>query len=129
MRTALRDRRYEPDEPNFTPRISAVFHIARPYGYELSILKKSEAGCARYSFSYADPQVGTGHLLHTYRCDGKPLPSYEGEPKPVKICGDLTAWSLRVWDALDKSNRVALYSVVFRADGTRQSYIINRNAE
>lgn len=127
VRYALAKREYEPDAPNYTPRISAVFHMASPIGYEISILKKTEAGCARHYYTYDRPSSGIGHLIHTYTTDGNPLPSFSGEPKAVSVAGDIKAWSLRVWDSLDKDNRVSLYTTVFHADSGRDSYIINRN--
>ncbi len=127
VRHALKQREYEPDAPNFTPRISAVIHMERPVSYELSILKESAAGCARHYYTYDSPVPGIGHLIHTYQTDGDPLPSFEGEPKEISVSGDIQAWSLRVWDALDRGNRVSLYTTVFHADGGRDAYIINRN--
>lgn len=127
VRCALAQREYEPDAPNYTPRIGAVLHMACPAWYEISILKKTEAGCARHYYTYDSPSRGVGHLIHTYRTDGNPLPAFHGEPAAVSVAGTIKAWSLRVWDALDRDNRVSLYTTVFHTDGSRDSYIINRN--
>lgn len=126
-RHALKQREYEPDAPNYTPRISAVIHLEAPVNYELSILKKTEAGCGRHYYTYDAPTAGVGYLIHTYQGDGDPLPSFEGEPKAIAVQGDIKTWSDRVWNALDAKNRVSLYTTIIHSDGTRQNYIINRN--
>ena len=85
---ALRSREFEPDAPNFTPRISGILHIENGgYNYAMSILKSSDgnpASCCRYTFAYENPLNGEGHFIHTYQQDGNPLPSFEGEPKREK---------------------------------------------
>ena len=85
---ALRTREFEPDSPNYTPRISSVMKVSDgDYNYAISILKSADgdpSSCQRYSFAYSNPINGIGHFIHTYKCDGNPLPSFEGEPKKWK---------------------------------------------
>ena len=129
FRHALMRRTFEPDEPNFTPRISG---IVGPSGdYKLSILKSLDgdsACCCRYFFEYDAPRPGLGHLIHTYEGDGSPLPSFQGEPRPVTI----TAPEARVladvlWSALNEDNRVSLYvNYTELATGQADTVIINR---
>ncbi len=106
---ALFTREFEPDAPNFTPRISAIL---RPGGaYTMAILKRAdEAGsaCARQFFCYP-PLPGVGHFLHTYVQDGSPLPSYRGEPQRVAIPAGIDAMTAMIWDSLDEENKIALY--------------------
>jgi hypothetical protein len=131
FRRALLTREFEPDEPNWTPRISGL--IARDGGYKLSILKSANgdpALCCRYFFEYGAPIAGLGHFIHTYKSDGDPLPSFEGEPAPVKIAvaDGLDAYALCVWDALDAENRVSLFArEIVVATGEWRQVIINKN--
>lgn len=126
---ALRTRTFEPDAPNFTPRISGLLEPGG--GYRLSILK-SGAGdprtVRRFFFEYSEPRAGEGHLIHTYRGDGNPLPSFEGEPVPVRIRGDLSSFAQTVWNSLDEANRVSLFAEwIHRETGASESRIINKN--
>ena len=127
--TALSTRRYEPDEPNWTPRISGmVSHGRNLFGYKLSILKAIDGGaaCGRYLYSYMEPIPGVGHFIHTYKGDGSPLPSFEGEPETVLLSGSLDDLAETAWEALDKDNRVSLYAEILDpATGHRESRIIN----
>ena len=92
---SLRCREFEPDGPNFTPRISGIMHIENgKYNYAMSILKSNNGnpdGCSRFTFAYENPAAGEGHFIHTYKCDGTPLPSFEGEPKLIGIPDDIDA--------------------------------------
>ena len=92
---SLRSREFEPDGPNYTPRISGIMHIENgKYNYAMSILKSSDGSpesCHRYTFAYENPKAGEGHFIHTYQCDGNPLPSFEGEPKRIQIPDDMEA--------------------------------------
>lgn len=109
MEQALRTREFEPDGPNWTPRISGL--LGPDGSYKLSILKAAdETGrrCLRQTFEYPG-QPGLGHFLHTYAGDGDPLPSFAGEPEPVAIEGDLDALTAAVWDALDDDNKISLF--------------------
>lgn len=110
---ALRTRKFEPDGPNWTPRVSGIIELAGGgFSYKLSILK-SDGGnpdeCLRQFFEYAAPVAGEGHLIHTYTGDGEPLPSFEGEPTPVKIAGGLDDFSSSLWKSLNEENKVSLF--------------------
>ena len=125
---ALRTREFEPDGPNWTPRISGL--LSPDGSYKLSILKAAdEAGtaCLRQTFEYPG-QAGLGHFLHTYKCDGSPIPSFEGEPTPVTIEGDIDAFTTGLWESLNEDNKVSLF-VRFTdlATGQAQTRIVNKN--
>lgn len=125
---ALRTREFEPDGPNWTPRISGL--LSPDGSYKLSILKAAdEAGtaCLRQTFEYPG-QAGLGHFLHTYKCDGSPIPSFEGEPTPVVIEGDIDAFTNSLWESLNQDNKVSLF-VRFTdlATGQAQTRIVNKN--
>ena len=125
---ALRTREFEPDGPNWTPRISGL--LSPDGSYKLSILKAAdEAGtaCLRQTFEYPG-QAGLGHFLHTYQCDGSPIPSFEGEPTPVTIEGDIDAFTNSLWESLNQDNKVSLF-VRFTdlATGQAQTRIVNKN--
>lgn len=127
---ALRTRTFEPDAPNFTPRISAV--VFPDGGFAMSILKSGDelgASVLRQFFDYPDPSAGKARLIHTYVGDGSPLPSFKGEPKEVEIdIDEPAALADAVWNALDADNRVSLYAAaVDIASGRIESAIINAN--
>lgn len=127
---ALRTRTFEPDGPNFTPRISAV--IYPDGGYSMSILKSGDAEgktVLRQFFDYPEPEAGVARLIHTYIGDGSPLPSFAGEPRKVEIdISEPAALADSVWNALDKDNRVSLYTArIELATGKIESAIINAN--
>lgn len=106
---ALENSSYEPDEPHYTARISSLVSLKEPFTYELAILKKGESGCKRKFFKYNDPTKGGGHMIHTYKADGKILPSFTGSPREVTIGEDIEAFSQKIWSALNKNNRIALH--------------------
>ncbi len=110
---SLRFREFEPDAPNYTPRISGVMHIENgKYNYSMSILKSGDGspeGCFRYTFAYENPAAGEGRFIHTYMHDGNPLPSFEGEPKRVSIFGDIDEFTGMVWENLNSDNKVSLF--------------------
>ena len=124
---ALRTREYEPDAPNFTPRISGIATVGETFSYKLSILKKTLGGpgCERFFYEYAAPEDGVGHLIHTYACDGDPIPSFCGEPVAFGVGNDLEA----VADGLlDAENKVSLFvRFVSLADGTARTALRNKN--
>lgn len=129
---SLRLREFEPDEPNYTPRISGLVRISDGnYRYLMSILKTDQgdpASCCRYTFSYSDPQPGKGHYLHTYLGDGDPLPSFEGEPTPVRITGGLDEFAETIWNALNEDNKVSLFVRAIEIEtGSVKTRIINKN--
>lgn len=131
---ALRTREFEPDAPNYTPRISGIIrHADGGFNYALSILKSADgdpSSCRRYTFSYNNPIQGQGHFIHTYMQDGNPLPSFEGEPKQVEISGDIDAFTDNIWNSLNPENKVSLFvRYISLADGTTKSRIVNKNQE
>lgn len=129
---ALRTREFEPDGPNWTPRISGL--LLPDGSYRLSILKSLDgdpACCSRYFFEYEHPIAGLGHFLSTYAGGGDPVPSFQGEPVAIAL-GDESAAELaaKLWDALNEANKVALFVRTVELDsGKIESVIINRHQE
>ena len=129
---SLRCREFEPDAPNYTPRISGVMHIENGrYDFAMSILKSNNGDpdcCQRFTFSYDKQKAGEGRFIHTYNCDGNPLPSFEGEPKPVAISGDIDAFTELVWNSLNEENKVSLFvRYIDIATGNYETRIVNKN--
>lgn len=129
---ALRTREFEPDAPNYTPRISGVMHIENgKYNYAMSILKSNNGSpdsCNRFTFAYENPAAGEGHFIHTYKNDGNPLPSFEGEPKLVAIDNDIDAFANMLWESLNEDNKVSLFvRYIDIATGKYETRIINKN--
>lgn len=129
---ALRTREFEPDAPNYTPRISGIIHIENGgYNYAMSILKSNNGNpdaCNRYTFAYNNPVAGEGHFIHTYKCDGNPLPSFEGEPKLVDVTGDIDEYTALLWENLNEDNKVSLFvRYIDIATGTYETRIVNKN--
>ena len=128
---ALRTRCFEPDAPNYTPRISGmVTRAGGKLAYRLSILK-SDGGNPeapqRFFYEYT-PRAGVGHFIHTYRCDGNPIPSFEGEPEKVALAGDIDALTVSVWNSLNPDNKVSLFvRYVNVKTGEAQTRIVNKN--
>ena len=127
-RRALLTREFEPDAPNYTPRISGV---VKPNGdYNLSILKSNMGNpdsCLRYFFEYT-AVAGLGHFIHTYKCDGNPIPSFEGEPTPVEIDGDIDTFTQMIWTHLNADNKVSLFTRFINLEnGAEESRIVNKN--
>lgn len=128
---ALRSREFEPDAPNFTPRISGMLEFSDgDFSYQMSILKSADAAgsaCSRFTFDY--PALpGLGHFIHTYVCDGNPIPTFQGEPERVKIPDDIDAFASSIWNALDEDNRISLYvRYIDLATGEAESRMINKN--
>lgn len=130
MSSSLFSRCFEPDAPNLTPRISAVLNFDKKFNYEMSILKSSDAeatDCNRYFFYY--PSIaGTGHFIHTYVCDGNPIPTFQGEPERVAMCDDMEAFTDELWNALDDNNKISLYvRYTDLATGEYKDKLINKN--
>ncbi len=128
---ALRTRKFEPDAPNFTPRISGIVTLKDgDFSYRLSILKSadgSDADCRRYFFEYAHPLAGEGHFLHTYRCDGNPIPSFEGEPTRVALSDTIDELTDTLWNNLNADNKVALFVRYIALDtGATETRIVNK---
>ena len=128
---ALETRCFEPDAPNFTPRISAMAMLDGTPHYDMSILKSADASgsaCNRFTFRYA-ALPGVGHFLHTYACDGNPIPSFTGEPEPVSITDSLDELTQKIWGSLNEQNKVSLYvSETDLATGVSAVRIINKHA-
>lgn len=128
---ALESRCFEPDRPNFTPRISGVFTLdAEKPRYEMSILKSVDAegsDCARYTFSYP-AKPGLGHFIHTYVCDGSPIPTFQGEPERICVGNDIDALTAELWENLDADNKISLYvRTVELRTGRMEERLINKN--
>ena len=129
---SLRSREFEPDGPNYTPRISGIMHIENGnFNYAMSILKSNNGNpdaCNRYTFAYENPVAGEGHFIHTYMHDGNPLPSFEGEPKLVSIPDDIDAFTDLLWSNLNEDNKVSLFVRYIDIDsGAYETKIVNKN--
>ena len=124
---ALRTREFEPDGPNWTPRISGLLH--KDGSYKLSILKSADAegsACARYTFEYPG-LAGVGHFLHTYVSDGNPIPTFQGEPERVALEGDIDGFTQKLWDSLNEANKISLYVRFTDLEtGAYQETIVNK---
>ena len=129
--TSLEQRCFEPDGPNFTPRISGLITFANgDFSYKMSILKSGDAEgsfCNRFGFHYG-AKAGLGHFIHTYVCDGNPIPTFQGEPERVAIPDDIDAFTQEIWNALDENNKISLYvRYVDLATGKEENRMVNRN--
>ncbi|MCR5201537.1 MAG: IMP cyclohydrolase [Lachnospiraceae bacterium] len=129
---ALRTREFEPDAPNYTPRISGIMHIeGGKFTYKMSILKSDNGNgesCNRYTYEYLEPVNGEGRFIHTYMGDGNPLPSFEGEPEWVDIPDDIEAFTNLLWENLNADNKVSLFvRYIDIATGKYETKIVNKN--
>ena len=129
---ALRTREFEPDAPNYTPRISGVLHFDNgSFNYAMSILKSNNGNpeaCYRYTFAYENPVAGEAHFIHTYMGDGNPLPSFEGEPTLVDVPDNMEDFADLVWNNLNNDNKVSLFvRYINIEDGSYETKIINKN--
>ena len=129
---ALRTRCFEPDAPNYTPRISGL--VTKDKGhllYKLSILKSDDGDpcqVQRFFYEYTGTRAGLGHFIHTYRCDGSPIPSFAGEPEKVAICGDINTFTEQTWNSLNADNKVSLFvRYTDLATGACETRIVNKN--
>jgi len=130
---SLKSREFEPDVPNFTPRISGIMNFsADSFDYEMSILKsENESGdeCARYTYSYR-PLNGLGHFIHTYVCDGNPIPTFVGEPERVSIPNCIDELTDDIWTNLDENNKISLYvRYIDLESGAVENRMINKNVK
>lgn len=128
---ALTSRCFEPDPPNFTPRISGLMTFADgDFTYKMSILKSGDeegSFCNRFGFHYAS-KAGLGHFIHTYVCDGTPIPTFQGEPERVSIPNDIDAFTQEIWNALDENNKISLYvRYIDLTTGKETSRMVNKN--
>jgi hypothetical protein len=129
---ALRSREFEPDSPNYTPRISGIMHVEDGrFNYAMSILKSNNgdpSSCNRFTFAYENPVPGEGHFIHTYMHDGNPLPSFEGEPKLVEVLADPDEFTSLIWEGLNEENKVSLFvRYIDLETGAFETRIINKN--
>ena len=129
---SLRSREFEPDGPNYTPRISGIMQVEDgTFHYAMSILKSNNGNpdsCNRYTFTYENPVPGEGHFIHTYMHDGDPLPSFEGEPKLVAVEDDIDTFTKTLWESLNEDNKVSLFvRYIDIATGTYETRIVNKN--
>lgn len=129
---SLRSREFEPDGPNYTPRISGIMHIENgTYNYAMSILKSDDgdpSSCQRFTYAYEKPKAGEGRFIHTYMHDGNPLPSFSGEPKKVEIAGDIDEFTQMLWESLNEENKVSLFVRYIDIEtGKYETRIVNKN--
>lgn len=130
---SLRTREFEPDAPNYTPRISGIIKVdpQKTFNYAMSILKSENGNpesCNRFTFSYNNPKNGEGHFIHTYMGDGNPLPSFEGEPKLIAIEGGISEFGSNIWNSLNSENKVSLFvRYIDLSDGKYMTEIYNKN--
>ena len=129
---SLRSRTFEPDAPNYTPRISGILDVKEGnFHYAMSILKSHNGNpesCDRYTFTYENPAAGEGHFIHTYKCDGNPLPSFEGEPERIEIPDDMDAFTDSLWNHLNEENKVSLFVRYIDIEtGDYETEIVNKN--
>ena len=129
---SLRSREFEPDGPNYTPRISGLLTVENGiFDYTMSILKSDSgnpAQCLRFTFDYPNAPAGEGHFISTYITDGNPLPSFEGEPKPVDVPDDIDAWTSMIWSSLNEDNKVSLFvRYIDIQSGSFETRIVNKN--
>lgn len=128
---SLENREFEPDAPNFTPRISGILTFGEnDFNYEMSILKSLDengSDCARYTFSYPS-KAGLGHFIHTYVTDGNPIPTFHGEPERVAIPDSIDEFADEIWNYLDENNKISLYvRYTDLTDGSYEEKLINKN--
>ena len=129
---SLRSREFEPDGPNYTPRISGVMHIENGnFNYAMSFLKSNNGNpdcCNRYTFAYENPVAGEAHFIHTYMHDGNPLPSFEGEPKLVEAMDNMEEFADLLWNSLNEENKVSLFVRYIDIEtGNYETKIVNKN--
>ena len=130
---ALRTREFEDDAPNYTPRISGIIHHENgEMNYAMSILKSAEgdgSSCQRYTYAYSNPLPGKAKFIHTYKCDGNPLPSFEGEPKTLELPDvDIDTLTDIIWKNLNDDNKVSLFvRYIDLQTGKLDSRIVNKN--
>lgn len=130
FKESLETREFEPDAPNFTPRISGILYFENGFKYEMSILKSIDENgseCCRYTYSY--PSVaGLGHFIHTYNCNGDPLPTFTGEPHRISIKNNIEEFANEIWESLNGDNKISLYVRYTDIEtGKYTDKIINKN--
>ena len=128
---SLESRAFEPDGPNWTPRISGLLSFAEgSFTYQMSILKSADAegsACNRFTYAYV-PRPGLGHFLHTYVCDGNPIPTFQGEPERMALCDDIDEMTRRLWSSLNEQNKISLYvRYTDLATGAAETRLVNKH--
>ena len=128
---SLNQRKFEPDAPNLTPRISGMLSLENgDFEYKMSILKSADAegtACNRYTFAY-EPLAGLGHFIHTYVTDGKPIPTFQGEPERMAMDNDIDVFTNAIWENLDENNKISLYTrYIDLTTGEYDERLINKN--
>lgn len=128
---ALKARTFEPDAPNYTPRISTLIDIRGGHlSIKMNIIKTADgdpSSCERFTYTYEDPKAGEGHIIHTYACDADPLPAFEGEPVRVGLNGDIDSLAALIWGSLNEDNKISLFvRMIDIATGKYESRIINK---
>lgn len=128
---SLESRAFEPDGPNWTPRISGLLTFAEgSFTYQMSILKSADAegsACNRFTYAYV-PRPGLGHFLHTYVCDGNPIPTFQGEPERMALCDDIDEMTRRLWSSLNEQNKISLYvRYTDLATGAAETRLVNKH--
>ena len=130
FKESLETREFEPDAPNLTPRISGILNFNNGFSYEMSILKSIDpegSDCCRYTFSYPS-KAGLGHFIHTYVCDGNPIPTFQGEPERVKIPDSIDEFTETLWNNLNADNKISLYvRYTDLKTGEFEQRLINKN--
>lgn len=126
-------REFEPDDPNWTPRISGYIpSLEENFAYKMSILKSADAKgtyCNRFFYNY-NSLAGLGHFIHTYMEDGNPIPTFCGEPERVYIPSDIDEFADEIWSGLDKNNKISLFVRYFDLKtGEIESRMINKQEE
>ena len=128
---SLETREFEPDSPNFTPRISGMLTFDEgDFTYQMSILKSADpegSACNRFTFAYS-ALAGLGHFIHTYQHDGKPIPTFCGEPERVFVPNDIDAFTTEIWENLNDANKISIYTrFVDLETGEIENRMINKN--
>ena len=127
---ALESREFEPDAPNWTPRISAILEFKDKFSYQMSILKSIDedgTDCARYTYSYP-AKAGLGHFIHTYVTDGNPIPTFQGEPERISIPDSIDDFADSIWEGLNEDNKISLYVEYINLETGKSDYrLINKN--
>ncbi len=131
FKEALETRKFEPDAPNFTPRISGMITFDKNnFEYSMSILKSMDENgseCARYTYDYKSIN-GLGHFIHTYECNGNPIPTFQGEPRRVAVPDDIYEFAEEIWNNLNSDNKISLYvRYTDLKTGNIQNVMYNKN--
>ena len=131
MSESLLTRKFEPDEPNYTPRISGLLDFSNGYKFTLSILKSDDGNgesCQRIYYNYDEPVNGEGYFIHTYIGNGNPLPSFKGEPEKIEISQNIDDFTGTIWNSLNESNKISLFVRYINLENKKaDTRILNKN--